>query len=74
MKLSVSVLTSLLVALASSSPVTLQEFHEIEARKSYGTTSNEYNTNGCNDVIMFFARGSTQDGNIVSRALSYQCP
>lgn len=61
MKFSVSAVASLLVAAASASPIEA----ELQARKSYGTTSNEYVQNGCNDVLLFFARGSTQSGNVV---------
>ncbi|KAI0143289.1 cutinase [Pestalotiopsis sp. NC0098] len=60
MKFSVSAVASLLVAAASASPIEA----ELQARKSYGTTSNEYVQNGCNDVLLFFARGSTQSGNV----------
>ncbi|KAK9802168.1 putative cutinase [Seiridium cardinale] len=58
MKLSLSVASALLVALAASAPVDLEE------RKTYGTTANEYTQGGCKGVILFFARGSTQGGNL----------
>ncbi|KAI0130547.1 cutinase [Xylariales sp. AK1849] len=64
MKLSFSILHTLLVALVSTAPVEIQE------RKSYGTTANDYDTGGCNDVILFFARGSTQDGNLAREQLA----
>lgn len=38
----------------------------IQGRQSAGTTENEFLEGGCRDVIFIFARGSTQDGNIVS--------
>jgi hypothetical protein len=59
MKFSLSVAQVLLVGLAAAAPVELLE------RKTYGTTSNEYTTGGCKGVILFFARGSTQEGNLV---------
>ena len=31
-----------------------------------GTTANEFLEGGCRDVIFIYARGTTQDGNIVS--------
>jgi len=31
-----------------------------------GTTANDYLNGGCKDVILFYARGSTQAGNMVS--------
>ncbi|KAK6071413.1 cutinase precursor [Seiridium cupressi] len=61
MKFSVSLVASFLVAFASTSPIEIQELQE---RKTYGTTSDEYVDNGCNDVLLFFARGSTQSGNV----------
>jgi cutinase len=67
MKLSVSIVTTLLVALAKSSPIEVSQ--ELQDRASYGTTSNEYVNKGCNDVILWFARGSTQSGNVVCEAL-----
>ncbi|ETS77707.1 hypothetical protein PFICI_09769 [Pestalotiopsis fici W106-1] len=58
MKFSLSVIQTLLVGLVASAPVELLE------RKTYGTTSNEYTTGGCKGVILFFARGTSQDGNL----------
>ncbi|KAI1851250.1 hypothetical protein JX265_001634 [Neoarthrinium moseri] len=58
MKLSLSVLSALLVAFVSSAPVELAE------RKTYGTTANEYTQGACKDVILFFARGTNQGGNL----------
>jgi hypothetical protein len=37
----------------------------IEARQTVGTTSNEFVNGGCRDAIWFFARGSTEVGNMV---------
>lgn len=72
-----------LVALAASaiaSPIVLdlseisqnelEEIHarDIEARQS-GTTANEFLNGGCRDVVLVFARGTSQSGNIVSIGL-----
>lgn len=38
----------------------------LETRQSVGITSNEYTRFGCRPVIFFFARGSTEIGNMVS--------
>ena len=61
-----AILVSLLAAVAAAAPV------EIEERQSsnVGTTANEYTRYGCRKVIFFFARGSTEIGNMVS--LSFQ--
>jgi hypothetical protein len=37
-----------------------------QARQNTGNSISEYTSNGCNDIIMFFARGTDQTGNIVS--------
>jgi cutinase len=67
-----------LVALAASafaSPIVLdlsdisqnelEEIHarDIEARQS-GTTANEFLNGGCRDVVLIFARGTSQSGNL----------
>ena len=39
-----------------------------------GTTANEFLEGGCRDVIFIYARGTTQDGNIVSIFLVYSPP
>jgi cutinase len=38
---------------------------ELESRQTVGTTSNEFVQSGCRNVIFFFARGSTEAGNMV---------
>lgn len=38
----------------------------LEERQNTGITENEYSTGGCRDIIFFFARGSTEIGNMVS--------
>jgi cutinase len=37
----------------------------IERRQTVGTTANEFKQGGCRDIIWFFARGSTEVGNMV---------
>lgn len=39
---------------------------QVQARQDDGTTENEFYDGGCRDVILFFARGTDQSGNIVS--------
>lgn len=39
---------------------------ELEVRQSVGTTENEFTRFGCRNVLFFFARGSTEAGNLVS--------
>lgn len=51
----------LLATLVAASPISLEE-------RATGTTANEFLDNGCNDVIFLYARGSTQDGNMVCPA------
>ncbi|KAH8648406.1 cutinase [Xylariales sp. PMI_506] len=58
MKFSLSVVQTLLAVLAAANPV------ELEERKAYGTTANEYTADGCATAILFFARGTTQPGNL----------
>ncbi|KAF3010322.1 hypothetical protein G7054_g292 [Neopestalotiopsis clavispora] len=37
---------------------------QVQARQDDGTTENEFYDGGCRDVILFFARGTDQSGNI----------
>jgi hypothetical protein len=47
-------------------PVDIEAIADLETRQfSSGTTSNEFTSGGCRDVIFFFARGSTETGNMV---------
>lgn len=55
--------TPILAALATS--VLAAPAAELEVRQFVGTTENEYTRYGCRDVIFFFARGSTEVGNMV---------
>lgn len=48
----------LLTAFAAAAPI-------LEERQSTGSTANEYTSGGCKDIIFFFARGSTEVGNMV---------
>jgi hypothetical protein len=50
---------ALLAGLATAAPV--------EERTTYGTTANEYVNGACKDVILFFARGTGQSGNLVRK-------
>lgn len=90
MKLSFSLLCGTLVALTAANPLVLdysetfiQKHKEnqlkskadrILGRQSAGTTANEFLEGGCRDVIFIFARGSTQDGNIVSTTPPWPIP
>lgn len=51
--------TTLLVALAAAAPTEM-----IEARQTYNSIS-ELENGACRPLILIFARGSTQPGNIV---------
>lgn len=47
-------------------PIDIEAIADLETRQfSSGTTSNEFTSGGCRDVIFFFARGSTEAGNMV---------
>jgi cutinase len=56
-------ITSLLAAFATT--VFAAPAAELEVRQTVGTTENEFTRYGCRDVIFFFARGSTEVGNMV---------
>lgn len=57
---------SLLVSLAAAAPV------EINVRQTadVAITENEFTIGGCRSIIFFFARGSTEVGNMVSSSFS----
>lgn len=66
-----------LIALAAAAPVAgpavdISEVIGIERRQTAGTTANEFKTGGCRDVIWFFARGSTEVGNMVRLLLIFK--
>lgn len=69
------ILTTLLAAFVAAAPIAEPEADvraivaaEIAARQSsnLSITANEYDRYGCKPVIFFFARGSTEIGNMVS--------
>lgn len=41
----------------------------IEVRQTVGITANEFKQGGCRDIIWFFARGSSEVGNMVRPSL-----
>jgi hypothetical protein len=51
------ILSLLFSTLATAAP--------LEARQNTGITENEFTRYGCRDVLFFFARGSTELGNMV---------
>lgn len=57
-------ITTFLVAATAAAPTKM-----LEARQSY-TSISELETGACRPLILIFARGSTQPGNIVSVAVS----
>jgi hypothetical protein len=63
-----------LATFAVASPVALPEPDVVDAPientlsvRATGITENEYTLRGCRKVIFFFARGSTEVGNMVSQ-------
>ena len=64
------------IALVGAAPVPepaidINEVIGIERRQTVGTTANEFKNGGCRDVIWFFARGSTEVGNMVRLLLIF---
>lgn len=57
-----SLILSVLAGIATASPLAL----EVRQSTNVGITANEFTRGGCKDVIFFFARGSTEIGNMVS--------
>ncbi|KAH7390361.1 cutinase-domain-containing protein [Cadophora sp. MPI-SDFR-AT-0126] len=57
-----SLIVSVLAGIATASPLAL----EVRQSTNVGITANEYTRGGCKDVIFFFARGSTEVGNMGS--------
>ncbi|KAK6347887.1 hypothetical protein TWF718_005707 [Orbilia javanica] len=55
-----------LAALATAAPAPVGLETGLEKRQSVGITENEYTRGGCRRVIFFFARGSTEVGNLGS--------
>lgn len=60
-------ITSLLVAAVAAAPTEM-----LEARQAY-TSISELENGACRPLILIFARGSTQPGNIVSISPAGQC-
>ena len=65
-------IVSFLAAFAVAAPIEVAidaplDAPVLEARQStsVGTTANEFSRGGCRDIIFFFARGSTEIGNMV---------
>ena len=46
---------------------TFEARSDLEARQIVGTTANELSSGSCRPVILIFARGSTEPGNLVRR-------
>ncbi|KAF2971506.1 hypothetical protein GQX73_g2093 [Xylaria multiplex] len=65
MKFSASFLSAALAVAVTASPVGLDMVEDIVLSDQVtGTTANDYLNEGCRDVILFFARGSDQSGNM----------
>jgi cutinase len=54
-----AVVLSLLASVAAGSPI------KVRQSSTVGITENEFTQGGCKPVIFFFARGSTEVGNMV---------
>lgn len=52
-----SFVAACLLAIAAANPVEIRQ-------NSVGSTANEFTEGGCRDIIMLFARGSTEIGNM----------
>ncbi|TLD15533.1 uncharacterized protein PgNI_02535 [Pyricularia grisea] len=57
MQFSLSIATAILAATASALPI-------LEIRQTVGTTANEFTSGGCKDVVLLYARGTSQSGNM----------
>ncbi|GAW15288.1 hypothetical protein ANO14919_046970 [Xylariales sp. No.14919] len=68
MKFSTSFLSVVLAAVVTASPVGLDIPEDtVLSSRATGTTANDYLNGGCKSVILFFARGTTQAGNMGER-------
>lgn len=64
------ILAAALATSVSANPLGVSGHGKIQIRQDAGsTTENEFYDGGCRDVILFFARGTDQSGNIVSSNL-----
>ena len=81
MKFTLSIMTAALAAAVTASPIAApnslvvdmseQELASVQAtdaelRATVGTTANEFTSGGCRDVVLVYARGTGQAGNMVS--------
>ncbi|KAK7931211.1 carbohydrate esterase family 5 protein [Apiospora marii] len=79
MKFTRSLLTAALAASVSASPIAADksividmteqdmakaQAYDAEIRANVGTTANEFTNGGCRDVVLVFARGTGQSGNM----------
>lgn len=79
MKFTQSLMTAALMASVSASPIAdnsividineqdlaKAQAYDAEIRATVGTTANEFTSGGCRDVVLVFARGTGQSGNMV---------
>ncbi|KAK8069889.1 cutinase [Apiospora phragmitis] len=78
MKFTLSLMAAALAASVSASPINNSividideqdlakiQAYEAEIRATVGTTSNEFLDGGCRDVVLVFARGTGQSGNMM---------
>ncbi|ORY60679.1 cutinase [Pseudomassariella vexata] len=78
MHLSLPIFTALLLAIANASPIVLDvaanditkieargvQVASLEPRQTIGPSADEFTSGGCRSVILIYARGSTQAGNM----------
>ncbi|KAI0427004.1 carbohydrate esterase family 5 protein [Xylaria sp. FL1042] len=65
MKLAASTLSAALAVTVTTSPIGLDITKGLVLQsRATGTTANDYLNGGCKDVILFFARGTDQPGNM----------
>ncbi|KAI1364282.1 carbohydrate esterase family 5 protein [Xylaria arbuscula] len=67
MKLIECFVSAALAIAASAGPINLDHIQDVDAvldSRATGTTANDYVNGGCKEVILFYARGSTQPGNM----------
>lgn len=89
MKFTATLMTAALAAAVTASPIAApnsividmndQEIAEVQAqdaelRATVGTTANEFTSGGCRDVVLVYARGTGQAGNMVGFTRSNPFP